>query len=116
MDSIHIRALSASAIIGVNPTERTKKQKVVIDLEVGYENVAGKTDKLRDAVDYKQLKKAVLDYVENSSHFLLEALAEGVADTCLERPGVKSVRVVVDKPGALRFARSVAVEIRREAA
>ena len=114
MDRIHIRGLAARAIIGVNPDERLQRQDVVVNLEVSYRNRAGETDRLVDAVDYKLLKKSVLSYVESSKHQLLEALAEGIAKTCLAQPGVKAVRVVVDKPGALRFARSVAVRIRRE--
>ena len=47
---------------------------------------------------------------------LVERLAERIADICLDSPGVQRVRVRVDKPGALRFARSVAVEIDRFAA
>jgi dihydroneopterin aldolase len=52
--------------------------------------------------------------VEDSRYYLLEALAEAIAAVCLKHRGVKGVRVRVDKPGALRFARSVAVEIERE--
>ncbi len=48
--------------------------------------------------------------------WLVERLAERIADLCLDSPGVQRVRVRVDKPGALRFARSVAVEIDRFAA
>jgi D-erythro-7,8-dihydroneopterin triphosphate epimerase len=86
-----------------------------LDIAVEYESKAGRTDRLQDAVDYKRIKNAALEYVEGSQHQLLEALAQGVADTCLAQKGVKAASITVDKPGALRFARSVAVEIRREA-
>lgn len=112
-DRIHIRGLAARAIVGVNPEERTNAQDVTIDLELHYRNEAGRTDRLADATDYKVVKRRVLEFVEESSFRLLEALAEGIADLCLAAPGVTRVRVVVDKPGALRFARSVAVEIER---
>ena len=42
-------------------------------------------------------------------------LAQNIAEICLEEPRVQRVTVSVDKPGALRFARSVAVEITRDA-
>jgi dihydroneopterin aldolase/D-erythro-7,8-dihydroneopterin triphosphate epimerase len=41
-------------------------------------------------------------------------MAERVAGICLEHERVSRVTVTVDKPGALRFARSVAVEVTRE--
>lgn len=112
-DRIHVRGLAARAIVGVNPEERTHRQDVLIDLELEYANAAGRSDRLADATDYKVVKRRVLEFVEESSFRLLEALAEGIADLCLDAPGVTGVRVVVDKPGALRFAQSVAVEIQR---
>jgi D-erythro-7,8-dihydroneopterin triphosphate epimerase len=112
--TILVRGLSARTIIGVRPEERAKRQDVVIDLALDVATRAGSTDRLEDAVDYKAVKDQVLAYVEGSRHGLLEALAQGIADLCLARPGVRAVEVTVDKPGALRFARSVAVHLRRE--
>ena len=64
-------------------------------------------------MDYKQVKQQVLALVEGSSFYLVEKLAQEVARLCLKAPRVERVTVIVDKPGALRFARSVAVEITR---
>jgi len=52
--------------------------------------------------------------VESSQYFLVEALAEAVAELCLDQQGVRQVDVRVEKPHALRFSRSVAVEITRK--
>ena len=60
------------------------------------------------------MKKKVIALVEQSSFFLIERLAEGVAQLCLEEPRVMRAQVTVEKPGALRFARTVGVEIVRE--
>lgn len=49
-------------------------------------------------------------FVEGSQFRLLEALAEAVAEECLAEPKVAQAQVTVHKPGAVRFARSVAVE------
>ena len=43
----------------------------------------------------------------------VEALAADLAQLCLEVPRVEKVRVRVEKPGAVRFSRSVGVEIER---
>jgi dihydroneopterin aldolase/D-erythro-7,8-dihydroneopterin triphosphate epimerase len=74
---------------------------------------AGRSDSIDDTVNYKSVKKKILEMVEASSYYLIERLAEAVASIALEDPRVLMVDVTVDKPGALRFARSVAVEIRR---
>jgi dihydroneopterin aldolase len=43
----------------------------------------------------------------------VEALANDLAKICLEEKGVQTVIVRVEKPGAVRFAESVGVEIER---
>jgi FolB domain-containing protein len=111
--SITIRGLAARTYIGVTADERAKRQDVLIDLSLDVATRAGRTDRIADAVDYKVIKDNVLRYVEDTEHRLLEALAQGIADLCLRTPGVEAVEVEVDKPGALRFARSVAVRMRR---
>ena len=78
------------------------------------ERAAGESDDIGDTVDYHGVKQDVLAVVEASSYFLLERIAERLAEVCLAREGVRRVRVLVEKPGALRVARTVGVEIVRE--
>ncbi len=114
MDKIIIRDLSVRCIIGVNAEERSLKQDVVINVVMHADlSVPGRTDSFGDTVDYRAIKKRIYDMASASSYNLIEALAEKTADLCLEDKGVRSVCVTIDKPGALRFARSVAVEITR---
>ena len=113
-DKIYIRDLAIRCIIGVNQDERTEKQDVVINVILFTDTrKAGQTDILEDSVDYKMVKKAVLSLVENSAFLLIEKLAEEIAKVCLGNSKVQKVNVTVDKPGVLRYARSVAVEIVR---
>lgn len=114
MDRIRICDLRVRCILGVNPDERREKQDVVINLVIHADLAkAGKSDRLEDTLDYRTLKKRVLIMAESSQYYLEEALAEAIAALCLEDSAVKQVEVRVDKPYALRFARSVAVEITR---
>lgn len=114
MDRILIRELTARCIIGLRPEERNVRQDVVVSLALSTDlGRAGKSDALGDSIDYRAIKKQVLALMEQSQFHLLEALAEAIAGACLETAGVDEVLVTVDKPGALRFARSVAVEIVR---
>ncbi len=113
-DKIYIRDLSIRGIIGVNQDERIEKQDVVINVILFTDTrKAGQTDALEDSVDYKKVKKAILSLVENSEFLLIEKLAEEIAKICLDDSKVQKVDVTVDKPGALRYTRSVAVEIVR---
>ncbi|MDO8812538.1 MAG: dihydroneopterin aldolase [Gallionella sp.] len=115
MDRIRICDLLVRCILGINENERREKQDVMISLTIHTDLFkAGKSDRIEDTVDYRALKKRVLSMVENSQYLLLEALAEAVAELCLDQHGVQQVDVCVEKPHALRFARSVAVEITRK--
>ena len=115
MDRIIISDLGLRCIIGINPEERREKQDVVINITI-YADLrkAGKSDKFEDTVDYRAIKKKIVAHVETSHYFLIEALAESIAQLCLAHPLVQQVQVRVDKPSALRFARTVGVEIVRK--
>jgi FolB domain-containing protein len=115
MDRIIISDLRSRCIVGVNEDERREKQDVMITIHLYADlGTPGKTDRFEDAIDYRAIKKQVLEFVEESKYFLLEALTDAVANICLKHRGIVKVRVRVDKPFALRFARSVAVEIVRK--
>lgn len=114
IDKIFIKDLLLRCVIGINESERREKQDVVINVEIWSDlTSASKTDNIKEAVDYKEINKNIIKLVENSQFFLVEALAENVAQVCLQNRKVRKVRVTVEKPGALRFARSVGVEIVR---
>lgn len=115
MDYIHIKDLLVRCILGINEDERREKQDVLINVVLGTDTrPAGQSDCFADAVDYRALKKQIFSMAEQSQYFLVEALAERIAEICLQDPRVQEVRVMVEKPSALRFARSVGVEIRRK--
>lgn len=114
MDRILIKDLMVRCLIGVNPEERRDKQDVVINIALSADTrKAGKTDRFQDAVDYRSIKKEVYAMAEESQYNLVEALAERIAEICLSHDGVEQAVVTVEKPAALRFARSVAVEVTR---
>jgi FolB domain-containing protein len=114
LDRIHIKGLLLRCIVGINPDEREHKQDVVIDITLFSDlSRAGANDDIDDTVNYKTIKNRVVTLVESSSFFLVEKLAEEIARECLANIMVEAVRVSVEKPGALRFARSVGVELLR---
>jgi FolB domain-containing protein len=115
LDRIHIRELRLRCILGLRDWERRKKQEIAIDLTLHADlRAACRSDAIDDTVDYSTLKQRVIELVEASAFQLVERLAEAVADLCLEDGRVRRVEVTIDKAGALRFARSVAVSITRE--
>ncbi|MDF1514196.1 MAG: 2-amino-4-hydroxy-6-hydroxymethyldihydropteridine diphosphokinase [Anaerolineae bacterium] len=113
-DQIHIQDLLLRTIIGINPDERTKRQDVLINITLEANlRPAGKTDAIADAVNYRTMTKNIITMVEASNFHLVERLAQEIALICLQDLRVSTAQVRLEKPGALRFARSVGVEVFR---
>ncbi|MGC9347327.1 MAG: 2-amino-4-hydroxy-6-hydroxymethyldihydropteridine diphosphokinase [Anaerolineae bacterium] len=113
-DQIHIKDLLLRTIIGINRDEREKRQDVLINITLSANTrPAGRSDEIEDAVNYKTITKRVIRMVEASSFYLVERMVDEIAAICLADPRVEGARIRVEKPGALRFARSVGVEIYR---
>lgn len=113
-DRIHIEGLLLRCIIGTNDWEREQKQDVLVTITLETETrAAGRSDRIEDTVNYRSLTKRIVEHVEASQFFLVEALAESVAALCLAEARVAAAEVRVEKPGALRFARTVGVTITR---
>lgn len=115
-DRIYIRDLALRCIIGIYPEERVNLQDVLINVALDVESHAdaAASDDIADAVDYKTITKQIIAMVEDSDYNLIETMAERVSEICIKPARVKRATVTIDKPGALRFARSVAVEVTRE--
>ena len=114
MDQVFINDLVARGIIGVNDWEREKPQEILINIVLFADlHEAGHSDNIQDSVNYRMVAKMVLAHAETAQRQTVEALAADLARLCLERPGVELVRVRIEKPGAVRFSRSVGVEIER---
>jgi dihydroneopterin aldolase len=113
-DVVYLTDLKIDTIIGIFEWERRIRQTVSIDLEMSTDVArAAATDDIADALDYKAVAKAVIEFVQNSDFKLVETLAERVADLVLRQFRVSSVRLRINKRGAIRGARDVGVVIER---
>ena len=114
MDKVIIRDLVARGIIGLNDWEREKPQEILINIVMYTDlQMVGANDDISDSVNYRTVAKKVMAHAESAKRLTVEALAADLARLCLDEPGVQKVEVRVEKPGAVRFARSVGVEIER---
>ncbi|MFQ5941926.1 MAG: dihydroneopterin aldolase [Anaerolineales bacterium] len=115
-DRILIKDLLLRGIIGINDWEREAEQDILINISLTTDLAeAGKTDSIERSVNYRTITKQIIHHVEESQRFTVEALAADIARICLSYEDVTHAKVRVEKPGALRFARSVGVEIERSA-
>jgi D-erythro-7,8-dihydroneopterin triphosphate epimerase len=115
LDRIAIRDLMVRGIIGVNPEERQNRQDIVVNATLHVDTrPAGASDDMADAVNYRSVAKALIAHIENTRPHLVERLAADLVALCFAQDAsVAAVELSVEKPGALRFARSVGVTIYR---
>ena len=114
MDTVFIEALEIECVIGIYDWERGIRQKVVLDIEMAFDNRApAATDAIADTLDYKAVSKRMIGFVSASQFGLVETLAERCAAIIREEFQVPWLRLKLSKPGAVRGARAVGVIIER---
>lgn len=109
--TIRITDLHLRTIIGIYDWERETLQDILINITLEFDAAkAIQSDNVKDTVDYKAITKKVIAFVEKSQCYLLEKLTEEVLQIVMKDPKVLTATVRIDKPQALRFAKSVSVE------
>ena len=83
---------------GVEEEERERGQRFHFDVWLDPGDTAARTDRLEDAVDYREVLDTVRAVSDARRYALLEALAAAVADALVERFPISRVRVRVRKP------------------
>ena len=116
-DRILLRGLTFFGYHGATPEERRLGQRFVVDVALSLDlRPAGLTDDLTRTINYSDVYRMVRDVVEGPPCNLIEAVAERIAETLLQRTSATAVQVRVTKPWAPIkgiVAGEVAVEISR---
>ena len=114
MDIIFLRNLRIETIIGIFDWERKAKQAVFFDIEMATDVIkAASSDHIDDALDYKSISKAIINFVEESEFQLVETLAEKVAELIMSNFDVPWLQLSLNKKGAIRHADDVGITIER---
>ncbi len=114
MDKVFIEDLMVRGIIGISEKERSQPQDIVVSATLFTDISKGSSsDNIKDCVNYRTIAKAIISHIQNVSRYTVEALAADIAHICLQTQNVRKVKIKVEKPGAVRFSKSVGVEITR---
>jgi len=95
--TVEITGLRLFGRHGIHAREKEQGQDFLFDVELDV-GERGVTDRLEDAVDYREVALAVQRVSDARSYDLLEALAVAVAEELLNRFGAERARVRVEKP------------------
>ena len=114
MDIVFIRDLKIETVIGIYDWERKIKQQISLDVDMATDiKKAASSDNIEDTLNYKEVAKRLINFVETSEFELVEALAEQICNIILNEFDVPWVRLTLNKPGAVSGSRSVGVRIER---
>ncbi len=115
MDKVFIKDLMVRGVIGISERERSQPQDIVVNVTLYADtSIGAASDRIEDCVNYRTVAKSIIAHIHEVSRYTVEALAADIAEICLQTEKVEKVTVSVEKPGAVRFSRSVGVEITRE--
>ncbi len=98
-DRVFIEKLSLKGRHGVLPREREAEQEFLVDMSAQCDTrPAARSDELKDAIDYDRFREIARDLVSGSSFYLIETLAEKIAEKILEDRRIASVSITIRKP------------------
>lgn len=96
--TIELAALELHGHHGVEAQERREGQRLLFDLWLDVPDTAARSDRIEDAVDYREVVATVREVSDGRAYALLETLATAVADALLARFPLQRARVRVRKP------------------
>lgn len=98
MDKIILKGIQFYGYHGVSEPEREVGQKYAVDVEICHDlEKAGKSDDLNETIDYAEIFNLVVEMGTREKFYLIETLAQKIADAILERFPTETVLVRVKK-------------------
>ena len=114
MDTISIHELRVEALLGISEWERGTPQTLLLDVHFAIPAAtAGRSDRIRDTIDYAAVVERVRTSLRDTHFNLLEQLCDHLANLLCNDFKSPWTRVSATKPGAIRGVNRVAVTIER---
>lgn len=117
MDIVYIRDLRVDALIGIYDWERSIKQQIRIDVEMGWDNTKpAASDDIVDTLNYKEAAQRIKKMVAETEYQLVETLAERIAEMLMNDMNIPWIKLTLGKPYAVKDSSEVGVCIERHRA
>ena len=105
---LELNGIDVDCIIGDRVEERTRVQRLRVDVRLEIVDAAAVSDELADTVDYAALTEKVRAALVAARCRMIERAAKVVCDLCLQDPKVSAATVRVVKAGAVAHLVSAA--------
>jgi dihydroneopterin aldolase len=107
--TVFVKGLVLQAQIGLHAHERGRRQPLRLDVDLTLDPRAARV--LAQTVDYSLIVQEAAALADRGHIELVERFAQLLAERCLAFPGVRRVRVRLEKPQALDAAEAAGVEL-----
>ena len=110
--TVFIKDFIIEEIIGIHKHEKIKKQKIKFNivLYVNQNSIPNEND-IKSIVDYEKITNKLENLTKSKKYNFLESLAEDSFKEIFEDKRIKSVTIKIEKPDAIKNAKSVGVEV-----
>jgi dihydroneopterin aldolase len=115
-DRIFIEGIKFHGFHGLTKMERNVGVRLSVDVSLELDlETSGRSDKVRDTLDYRKVHERVVELGRGASHHLLESFAVALLDALFDDFPVETITVVVRKetPVLDGIVDSVGVELTR---
>ena len=110
--TVFIKDFIIEEIIGIHKHERIKKQKIKFNiiLDINQSSVPDEKN-IKSIVDYEKITNKLEKLTRSKKYNFLESLAEDSFKEIFEDKRINSVTIKIEKPDAIKNAKSVGVEV-----
>ena len=110
--TVFIKDFTVEEIIGIHEHEKIKKQKIKFNivLVINQSSVPDEKD-IKSIVDYEKITNKLENLAKSKKYNFLESLAEDSFEEIFEDKRINSVTIKIEKPEAIKNAKSVGVEV-----
>ena len=110
--TVFIKNLIIQEIIGFHQHEKIKKQKIKFNIVLNiYQNYIPDDENIKSIVDYEKITNKLENLTKSKKYNFLESLAEDSFKEIFEDERIISASIKIEKPDAIKNARSVGVEV-----
>ena len=110
--TVFIKDFIIEEIIGVHEREKIKKQKIKFNivLDISQNSVPNEKN-IKSIVDYEKITNKLENLTKSKKYNFLESLAEDSFKEIFEDKRINSATIKIEKPDAIKNAKSVGVEV-----
>ena len=110
--TVIIKDFLINEIIGIHKHEKINKQKILFNITIDVkQNTLPNETNLSSIVDYEKITNKLENLAKSKSYNFLESLAEDSFKEIFEDKRINSVKIKIEKPDAIKNAKSVGVEV-----